>query len=71
MPEKAKPGPYDGKYDNIMEGEHLIAMREAIEKLAAGKITKRQYNEIYKGFLYEFPASAIKLLEKDIALDAK
>ena len=70
MPEKAKPGPYDGRYDNIMEGEHLIAMRDAIEKLAAGKITKRQYNEIYKGFLYEFPASAIKLLKKEIAQDA-
>ena len=69
MPEKAKPGPYDGRYDNIIEGEHLIAMRDAIEKLAAGKITKRQYNEIYKGFLYEFPASAIKLLKKDIAQD--
>ena len=70
MPEKAKPGPYDGRYDNIIEGEHLIAMRDAIEKLAAGKITKRQYNEIYKGFLYEFPASAIKLLKKEIAQDA-
>jgi len=71
MPEKAKPGPYDGKYDNIMEGEHLIAMREAIEKLAAGTMTKKQYDEVVKGFLMEFPKSAIKLLEKDIALDAK
>ena len=71
MPEKAKPGPYDGRYDNIMEGEHLIAMRQAIEKLAAGTITKKQYDEVKKGFLMEFPKSAIKLLEKDIALDKK
>ena len=71
MPEKAKPGPYDGQYDKIMEGEHLIAMRQAIEKLAAGTITKKQYDEVYKGFLMEFPASAIKLLKKDIALDKK
>ena len=71
MPEKAKPGPYDGRYDNIIEGEHLIAMREAIEKLAAGTMTKKQYDEVVKGFLMEFPKSAIKLLEKDIALDAK
>ena len=70
MPEKAKPGPYDGRYDNIIEGEHLIAMRDAIEKLAAGKITKRQYNEIYKRILYEFPASEIKLIKKEIAQDA-
>ena len=69
MPEKAKPGPYDGKYDNIMEGEHLIAMRQAIEKLAAGTITKKQYNEVKKGFLNEFPESAIKLLQADIDSD--
>ena len=68
---KKKVGPYDGRYDDIMEGEHLIAMREAIEKLAAGKITKKEYNEVYKGFLNEFPASAIALLKKDIAKDAK
>ena len=68
---KKKVGPYDGRYDDIMEGEHLIAMREAIEKLAAGKITKKEYNEVYKGFLNEFPESAIPLLKKDIAKDAK
>ena len=67
---KKKVGPYDGKYDDIMEGEHLIAMREAIEKLAAGKITKKEYNEVYKGFLNEFPKSAIKRLKLDISLDA-
>ena len=71
MPEKAKTGPYDGRYDNVMEGEHLIAMREAIEKLAAGTMTKKQYEEVKKGFLFEFPASAIKLLKRDIALDKK
>ena len=71
MPEKAQTGPYDGRYDNVMEGEHLIAMREAIEELAAGTMTKKQYDEVVKGFLMEFPKSAIKLLEKDIALDAK
>ena len=61
---------YGGKYDDIMEGEHLIAMRKAIEDLDAGKITKKRYNEIYKGFLNEFPASAIKILKRDIAIDA-
>ena len=30
--------PYGGKYSDIMEGEHLIVMREAIEKLDAGKM---------------------------------
>ena len=68
---KKKVGPYDGRYDDIMEGEHLMTMREAIEDLAAGKITKKEYNEVYKGFLNEFPASAIPLLKKDIAQDAK
>ena len=68
---KKKVGPYDGRYDDIMEGEHLMTMREAIEDLAAGKITKKEYNEVYKGFLNEFPASAIALLKKDIARDAK
>ena len=67
---KKKVGPYGGRYDDIMEGEHLIAMREAIEKLAAGKITKKKYNEVYKGFLNEFPKSAIKRLKLDISLDA-
>ena len=71
MPEKAKTGPYDGRYDNIMEGEHLIAMREAIEKLAAGTMSKKQYEEVKKGFLNEFPASAINILKKDIARDKK
>ena len=71
MPEKAQTGPYDGRYDNVMEGEHLIAMREAIEKLATGKITKKQYEEVKKGFLMEFPASAINVLKKDIARDKK
>ena len=33
-PKKKEQEPYGGKYSNIMEGEHLIAMREAIEKLA-------------------------------------
>ena len=70
-PRKKEQEPYGGKYSNIMEGEHLIAMREAIEKLAAGTITKKQYDEVKKGFLMEFPKSAIKLLEKDIALDKK
>ena len=71
MPEKAKTGPYDGRYDNIMEGEYLVAMREAIEKLAAGTMTKKQYEEVKKGFLNEFPASAINILKKDIARDKK
>ena len=71
MPEKAQTGPYDGRYDNVMEGEHLIAMREAIEKLAAGTMTKKQYEEVKKGFLNEFPASAINILKKDIARDKK
>jgi hypothetical protein len=71
MPEKAQTGPYDGRYDNVMEGEHLIAMREAIEKLAAGTMTKKQYEEVKKGFLFEFPASAINILKKDIARDKK
>ena len=60
---------YDGKYDDVMEGEHLITMRKAIENLAAGKINKKQYNEIKKGFLNEFPESAIKIIKKDIAED--
>ena len=71
MPEKAKTGPYDGRYDNVMEGEHLIAMREAIEKLAAGTMSKKQYEEVKKDFLNEFPASAINILKKDIARDKK
>ena len=71
MPEKPNVGPYDGRYDNVMEGEHLIAMREAIEKLAVGKISKKQYEEVKKGFLNEFPASAINILKKDIARDKK
>ena len=62
---------YGGKYDNIMEGEHLIAMRGAIEDLAAGKITQKVYNEIKEGFLNEFPESAINLLKKDIEQDKK
>ena len=67
MPGKdTKKGPYDGRYDNIMEGEHLEAMRQAMERLAAGKITKKQYNEVKESFLNEFPASAIKLLQADI-----
>ena len=69
-PKKKEQEPYGGKYSDIMEGEHLIAMREAIEKLAAGKITKEKYNEVKKGFLNEFPESAINLLKKDIAADA-
>ena len=71
MPEKAKVGPYEGRYDNIMEGEHLIAMREAIEKLAAGTMSKKTYNEWKKGFLMEFPESAIAILKRDIARDKK
>ena len=71
MPEKAQTGPYDGRYDNVMEGEHLIAMREAIEELAAGTMTKKQYEEVKKGFLMEFPESAINILKKDIARDKK
>ena len=71
MPEKAQTGPYDGRYDNVMEGEHLIAMREAIEKLASGTMSKKQYEEVKKGFLNEFPASAINILKKDIARDKK
>ena len=62
---------YGGKYDEIMEGEHLIKMRKAIEDLAAGKITQKVYNEIKTGFLNEFPESAIKLLKKDIDQDKK
>ena len=68
---KKKVGPYDGRYDDIMEGEHLIAMREAIEKLAAGKMSKKEYLKWKEGFLNEFPESAIALLKKDIAEDAK
>ena len=68
---KKEQEPYGGKYSDIMEGEHLIAMREAIEKLAAKKITKKQYDEVKKGFLNEFPASAINILKKDIARDKK
>ena len=60
---------YSGKYDDIMEGEHLIVMRKAIEDLAAGKIDKKRYNTIKEGFLNEFPESAINLLKKDIAQD--
>ena len=59
---------YGGKY-NVMEGEYLVQMRRAIESLAAGKITKKQYEEVKKSFLNEFPASAIKLLKADIASD--
>ena len=71
MPEKPNIGPYDGRYDNVMEGEYLISMRKAIENLAAGKITKKQYEEVKKDFLNEFPASAINILKKDIARDKK
>ena len=46
-------------------------MREAIEKLAAGTMSKKQYEEVKKGFLNEFPASAINILKKDIARDKK
>ena len=67
MPGKdTKKGAYDGAYDNIMEGEHLEAMREAMEDLAAGKITKKRYLEVKKGFLMEFPESAIPKLQKQI-----
>jgi len=67
MPGKdTKKGMYDGAYDNIMEGEHLEMMRQAMEKLAAGKITKAEYNEVKKGFLMEFPESAIPKLQKQI-----
>ena len=68
-PKKKEQEPYGGKYSNIMEGEHLIAMRQAIEQLATGKITKKKYNEVKEGFLMEFPESAIKLLKQDIASD--
>ena len=68
-PKKTKKGMYDGAYDNIMEGEHLEMMRQAMEKLAAKKITKAEYNEVKKGFLMEFPESAIKLLQADIDSD--
>ena len=47
---KKKQKDYGGKYDDIMEGEHLIVMRKAIEDLRAKKITKKQYNEIKKRF---------------------
>ena len=67
---KKKQKDYGGKYDDIMEGDHLIVMRGAIEDLRAKKITKKQYNEIKKGFLNEFPKSAIKRLELDISMDA-
>ena len=36
-----------------MEGEYLVEMRQAMEKLAAGKIDKKQYNEVKKSFLNE------------------
>ena len=62
---------YDGKYDDIMEGEYLVMMREAIEDLDAGKITKKEYEQAVKSFLNEFPKSAINLLKKDIAQDKK
>ena len=68
-PKKKEQEPYGGKYSNIMEGEYLVKMREAIEKLAAGKINKKQYNEVKEDFLNEFPASAIKLLQADIDSD--
>ena len=68
---KKKVGPYDGRYDDIMEGEHLMSMRKAIEDFAAGKITKKKYLERENEFLDEFPKSAIALLKKDIAQDAK
>ena len=71
MPEKANPGPYDGRYDNIMEGEFLIWMRESMEKLDAGKITKKEYDKVVDAFTKEFPKSAIKLLKKDIERDKK
>ena len=71
IPKKKQQKAYSGKYDDIMEGEHLIAMRKAIEDLAAGKIDKKRYNTIKEGFLNEFPESAINLLKKDIAQDKK
>jgi hypothetical protein len=67
---KKKQKDYGGKYDDIMEGEHLIVMRKAIEDLRAKKISKKKYKEIEKGFLNEFPKSAIKRLELDISMDA-
>jgi hypothetical protein len=67
MPGKdVKKGMYDGRYDNIMEGEYLEDMRKAMEDLAAGKITKKKYNEEKEIFLQEFPASAIPILQKEI-----
>ena len=68
-PKKKEQEPYGGKYSNIMEGEYLVEMRQAMEKLAAGKIDKKQYNEVKKSFLNEFPESAIKLLQADIDSD--
>jgi len=59
---------YGGKYDGVMEGEHLIYMRKAIEDLAAGKITQKVYNEIKESFLNEFPESAINILKKEVAI---
>ena len=69
-PKKKQQKDYGGKYDDIIEGEYLVMMRQSIEELAAGKITKEKYNEVKKGFLNEFPESAINLLKKDIAADA-
>ena len=69
-PKKKQQKDYGGKYDDIMEGEYLVMMRQSIEELAAGKITKKQYDEVVKSFLNEFPKSAINLLKKDIAADA-
>ena len=69
-PKKKEQKAYGGKYDDIMEGEHLIVMRKAIEDLAAGRIDKKRYDKIKEGFLAEFPESAIKLLKKDIEADA-
>tara|TARA_Y100000310_G_scaffold18837_1_gene18475 strand:+ start:1244 stop:1474 length:231 start_codon:yes stop_codon:yes gene_type:complete len=69
-PKKKQQKDYDGKYDDIMEGEYLVMMRRSIEDFDAGKITKKQYDEDVKSFLNEFPKSAIKLLKQDIAADA-
>ena len=77
MPTKAKAknkkpkGDYDGAYDDVMEGETLSMMRTAIVKFEAGKISKKEYDKVYKTFLGEFPASAIKKLKRDIAYAKK
>jgi hypothetical protein len=69
--QEKKTGPYGGKYDDVMEGEYLIWMREALEKLEAGKITKKEFEKVKEGLLNEFPESAIAVLKRDIARDKK